>query len=269
MRFLVVTLAFALSLANAASVGNGQIYIINTSDDNKSELSIKGKKLPWIKHPNHSAKKFVIIPAKYTQKDDIIITNGSEKIILKLENQPYKKEQLTVAKNKVNPPKNVLERIKREKQEAEKIYATYTPGLFISKPFVSPLNSKITSSYGSARMYNGTLKSFHGGTDFRAAVGVKITASNDGIVRIAKDRYYAGGSVVIDHGSGIYTQYYHLSKILVKNGDKVKQGDLIALSGASGRVSGPHLHFGVCVNSLQVDPMQFIAHFNKQIFGGK
>ncbi|HEF3953264.1 TPA: M23 family metallopeptidase, partial [Campylobacter jejuni] len=100
------------------------------------------------------------------------------------------------------------------------------------------------------------------GTDFRAATGTPIYAANSGIVKIAKDRYFAGNSVVIDHGFGIYSQYYHLSKIDVKVGQKIKKGELIGLSGASGRVSGPHLHFGILAGGKQVDPLDFVSKFN-------
>lgn len=269
MKFLACVSLFVLVIAQAASIGNGQIYILNLPEEKAKNLSQDGKKLRWIDNPNQKGYKFAIISAKYAQKNKITIQNGDEKIVLDIAKQPYKKEQISVAKSKVNPPKSVLERIRRESDEADKVYATLSPEFFITKPFSVPLKSKITSPYGGIRTFNGTLKRFHDGTDFRAAVGVKIPASNDGIVRIAKDRYYAGGSVVIDHGSGIYTQYYHLSKILVKNGDKVKRGEIVGLSGASGRVSGPHLHFGIFANGMQVDPMQFISHFNQKIFNSK
>lgn len=116
-------------------------------------------------------------------------------------------------------------------------------------------------------MFNNTLKSYHSGTDFRAAIGTPIKAINDGIVKISKDRFYAGGSVVIDHGAGIYSQYYHLSKMNVKVGDIVKKGDIVGLSGDTGRVSGPHLHFGIMVNNNQVNPLNFIETINYALFG--
>ena len=147
--------------------------------------------------------------------------------------------------------------------DLSKIYATATPNLKFDSKFIPPMSSVITSPFGSARVFNGTLKSYHSGTDFRAATGSVVIASNDGIVVIAKDRYYAGGSVIIDHGEGIYTQYYHLSAIKVKVGQSVKKGEIIGLSGASGRVSGPHLHFGVIVHGVQVNPLNFIKKINE------
>lgn len=264
LRFITL---FALFLSFVNAIGNGQVFVISVPSDEALSLSANDKKIQWIDHPSKKNYKFAIISAKYAQKGTIKIKNGEKITELKIEQMPYKKEQISVDKSKVNPPKTVLARIKKERDEANKIYSTFTPELFINSPFEVPMSSKITSPYGGARMFNGTLKSFHGGTDFRAATGTAIKASNDGIVRIAKDRYYAGGSVVINHGSGIYTQYYHMSKISVKVGQKVKKGELLGLSGATGRVSGPHLHFGVFVGGAQVDPMQFISHFNKNIFG--
>lgn len=174
----------------------------------------------------------------------------------------YEKEILQVAQSKVTPPKEVLKRIQSELAEARAVYATYTNEALFRGKFILPLNSVITSRFGTARVFNGTLMSYHSGTDFRAAVGTVVVAANDGIVRLAKDRYYAGGSIIIDHGYKIFTQYYHLSELKVKVGQRVKKGDVIALSGDTGRVTGAHLHFGVIAGGTQVDPLDFIEKFN-------
>lgn len=174
----------------------------------------------------------------------------------------YEKEILQVAQSKVTPPKEVLKRIQSELAEARTVYATYTNEALFRGKFILPLNSVITSRFGTARVFNGTLMSYHSGTDFRAAVGTAVVAANDGIVRLAKDRYYAGGSIIIDHGYKIFTQYYHLSELKVKVGQRVKKGDVIALSGDTGRVTGAHLHFGVIAGGTQVDPLDFIEKFN-------
>jgi len=128
-----------------------------------------------------------------------------------------------------------------------------------------PMNSKITSEFGNARVFNGSLKSYHSGTDFRAKVGTPIKSVNDGKVVLVKDRFYSGGSVIVDHGEGVYTCYYHMSKFDVKKGDMVKKGQQLGLSGVSGRVTGPHLHFSARVSGVQVDPLQFINLVNKEL----
>ena len=166
--------------------------------------------------------------------------------------------------NSLNSSNNLANslQIEKERKEAIEIYKTFSPNLLVNSEFISPMSSFITSEYGNARVFNGSIKSYHSGVDYRAAIGQKVVSANDGIVRIAKDRYYAGNSVVIDHGGGIYTQYYHLDRIDVKVGQKVTKGEKIGLSGASGRVSGPHLHFGIIVRNTQVDPLIFIEKFN-------
>lgn len=210
--------------------------------------------------------KFAIVAASYHKKGSVLLENefngDIQRINFNIVQGDYKKEKIQVQSSKVTPPKEVLKRIEDERREASKIYATSSNGLKFSSKFELPMSSVITSPFGTARVFNDLVKSYHGGTDFRAAVGKSVAASNDGVIVIAKDRYYAGGSVVIDHGEGIYTQYYHLSKIGVKVGQGVKKGDEIGLSGASGRVSGPHLHFGVIVGGVQVNPLNFIEKIN-------
>jgi len=108
-------------------------------------------------------------------------------------------------------------------------------------------------------LFNGQHESYHRGTDFRARAGTPVYASNFGIVRLAKNLFYSGNIVIMDHGKGIFTNYAHLSKIQVVAGQQVTRGDQIGLSGATGRVSGPHLHWGVKINAAYVDPLQFLA----------
>ena len=92
--------------------------------------------------------------------------------------------------------------------------------------------------------------------------GTKIRAVNDGVVVAASKRYYSGNAVIIDHGEGIYSSYSHLSKIDVKKGQKIKQGEELGLSGATGRVTGPHLHFSIIIDSKKIDPLDFIDKIN-------
>ncbi len=215
-------------------------------------------------YPYTTIHHLAIFPIDYhTTKGSRTIFIDGKPILLHIVPKHYPKEKIRVAKSKVHPPKSTLKRIQAEYQEARKIYATTTPKSYITKPFILPLNSKITSSYGNARVFNGVLKSFHSGTDFKAKVGTPVKAINDGKVVLAKQRYYAGGSIIIDHGKGVYSCYYHLSKFLVKKGDRVKRGQIIAKSGQSGRVSGPHLHLTIKIKGISVDPIQFIQSFNK------
>ena len=256
--FLTVVLIFWLF---ANEIVNGDIEIYTTS--NPQNLIVNGETRRWLYVRNNESVKFAIVVAGYYDRKSIELKNGNEINIYYVVLGNYKKEKITVDSKKVKPPKNILKRINEEREEANKIYSTTTPNLQFWQKFLLPLNSTITSQFGTARILNEIVKSYHSGTDFRASIGTPILASNTGTVVIAKDRYYAGGSVVIDHGEGIYTQYYHLSKIDVKVGQIVQRGEYFGLSGASGRVNGPHLHFGVIVNGKQVNPLTFIEKINE------
>jgi len=164
-----------------------------------------------------------------------------------------------VAPKHVKPSSQNLQRIKNEKKEIRRIYAGSSNTRLWYGSFKKPLDSDITSAFGTQRLFNGQLKSYHRGTDLRAKAGTPVYASNFGIVRLAKNLFYSGNIVIVDHGKGIFTNYAHLSKIQVVAGQQVAQGDQIGLSGASGRVSGPHLHWGVKINGAYVNPLQFLA----------
>lgn len=181
-----------------------------------------------------------------------------EAIVLTIVEGDYPTETLSVNPAKVTPPPEALDQISAEKEEASLLYATFTPVRYWNKPFILPIESNITSAYGSARTYNGTLKSYHGGTDFRALTPLPVRASNNGIVVLVKERYYSGGTVIIDHGEGLYSCYFHLSRFDVHTGDYVTQGQTIALTGDTGRITGPHLHFGIMLHGIQTDPLDLL-----------
>ncbi|RDU73774.1 M23 family peptidase [Helicobacter aurati] len=242
-------------------VENGKTAIVTTTNKNPQPLKIGKKTLQWIKHPKDSTKYIAIIPIHYYEKEGSFTLNNGQ--TLKIQRGNYRQERITITdSSKVAPNQSAKERIQRELAEANIIYKTYTTTRYWNTPFIYPMQSKITSPFGSARVFNNEVKSYHGGTDFRAKQGTPIQASNDGIVVIAKERFLAGKSVVISHGEGIFSQYYHCSEIKVKVGQQVKKGQVIALSGNTGRVSAPHLHFGFIINGIQIDPLHFIDTIN-------
>lgn len=241
-------------------VENGKTIILSTTIRNPKPIVIDKKTYSWIPHPSNLERKIVILAIPYYSKPSVVVLENGERV--EVVQGSYKKESIQVSPSKAKPnPKN-QERIKKEREEANAIYNNYSQKRLWDSTFMLPMQSKITSSYGNARVFNGEIKSYHSGTDFRAAIGTEIFASNRGKVVIAKDRFLAGGSVVLDHGEGVFSMYYHCSVIKVKVGEIVEKGDLIAFSGATGRVSGPHLHFGILVRGVQVDPLDFIAQVN-------
>lgn len=122
-----------------------------------------------------------------------------------------------------------------------------------------PLDSQVVSLFGRRSFVNGKEKSPHGGIDLRGADGTPVPAAADGTVALVIDAYFSGNTVLIDHGQGLITRYLHLSQALVKTGQKVKKGQVIGKVGSTGRVTGPHLDFGVKLAGARVDPQDWVA----------
>ena len=124
--------------------------------------------------------------------------------------------------------------------------------------FQRPRPSRITSVFGTGREFNGVVQSRHLGLDFDGSVGSTIRAANSGVVTLVGNYYYSGNLVVINHGAGLATAYLHMSKVLVNPGDTVSRGQLIGLVGATGRVTGPHLHWIAKYGAVSVNPMSLL-----------
>jgi murein DD-endopeptidase MepM/ murein hydrolase activator NlpD len=170
----------------------------------------------------------------------------------------YKTDELKVDSSRVNPNKKNIERAQKEARKIKRIYAKGSLDRLWQSDFQLPMSSEITSPFGNKRVFNGQLKSFHNGIDFRARTPSPVFAANSGIVKLAENLFYSGNAIVIDHGTGIFTIYAHLSRIDVTSGQHIKKGQPLGLTGATGRVSGPHLHWGVKVNGIAVNPIQLI-----------
>jgi len=171
----------------------------------------------------------------------------------------YKTSRLTVPQKYVTPDPETLKRIEAEKEIKNAAFAHFIPSPDWAGNFVAPVPMEVSENYGTSRTFNGKLASVHRGTDFRAPLGTPVHASNAGEVVLARELYYEGNCIVIDHGLGFMTMYMHLSQFDVKEGDKVEKGRTIALSGGTGRVTGPHLHMSVRWNGEYLDAMKLLA----------
>jgi len=170
----------------------------------------------------------------------------------------YRTSTLTVAPQFVAPGPEELKRIKSESELKAKVFAASAPEPLWSGDFRAPVTAPPTDSFGTRRMFNGTLASVHKGMDFRAPMGTPVRASNSGVVVLAAPLYYEGNCVVIDHGLGLFTISMHLSRIDVHEGQRVSLGERIGLSGATGRVTGPHLHWAVRWQDAYLDPAKLL-----------
>jgi murein DD-endopeptidase MepM/ murein hydrolase activator NlpD len=177
----------------------------------------------------------------------------------------YRTSALTVAPNFVQPPEKELPRIKVEVELKEKVFATSAPEPLWSGNFRAPVIAPPTDSFGTRRTLNGKLASIHKGMDFRAPVGTVVRAGNSGVIVLARPLYYEGNCVVIDHGLGLFTISMHLSRIDVQEGQHVTLGQRVGLSGATGRVTGPHLHWAVRWQNAYLDPAKLLKLDLKQV----
>lgn len=170
----------------------------------------------------------------------------------------YPERQLKVAGKYVKPPKSVKARMAEDRAAFAAAFSQEFRAPLFQKNFAWPRQDRITAPYGDRRSFNGKLQSQHFGVDIDGDTGTPIHAANDGVVVMTRDNYSAGNTVILHHGGGLYTSYFHLSKILVKKGAKVQQGQKLGLVGKTGRVTGPHLHWGVKVDNLWVDGLTLL-----------
>jgi len=173
---------------------------------------------------------------------------------VEVEARSFPREELKVAPKYVSPPPEVEERLARERVKLDAIYRARRENASAAVAFQRPVPGERTSVFGMRRFYNGEPRSPHPGVDLRAASGTPVHAAGDGVVVLAEDLYYSGNTVILDHGGGLFTIYAHLSEVRVHEGQSTRAGALLGLSGATGRVTGPHLHWGAKIGDVPFDP---------------
>ena len=176
---------------------------------------------------------------------------------LRVRSKQFRTRTLTVAPEYVDPPADVVDRILREAAQLNGLYQTATPRGW-SRPFALPLTTQPSANFGSRSVFNGESRSPHAGIDFSSPSGTAVTAPAAGTVVLAGDLYFTGNTVVLDHGAGLYSIFAHFSAMTVAPGDVVDQGARIGRVGATGRVTGPHLHWSVRLNGTRVDPLSLM-----------
>jgi hypothetical protein len=199
-----------------------------------------------------------VAPGTYPLTIDATLKDGTHHTLhqdVGVEEAPYEKVPLSVPDKFVEPNAAALRKIAADKIVKDKAFANSALKPQWTSNFLPPLHlAPESDSFGNQRIFNGKLASVHRGLDYRAKPRTPVAAINSGRVVLARPLYYEGGCVVIDHGLGLMSIYMHLSKIEVAVGRKVRKGQIIALSGATGRATGPHLHLGVRWQGSYLDP---------------
>lgn len=168
----------------------------------------------------------------------------------------FRKEHLSLPKRMVHPPKTVLARIRAERKAVRKSLARRSKATWMSS-FCPPMSSTISSTFGKRRFMNGIPKGRHWGVDLRGRIGWPVKACQSAQVAFVQDLYFSGLTVILDHGEGLFSLYFHLSKARVKAGTFIERGAVIGEVGASGRVTGAHLHWEMRLDKLRLDPFSF------------
>lgn len=179
---------------------------------------------------------------------------------LTVRRREFPQTRLQVAPAMTNPPAELLETIRRESALVAEILGRVSPEWLAEGAFQSPLpDFKPFPNFGQQRIYNKAVASVHSGVDIAAPRGTKAAAPNSGRIVLANKLYYSGWTVIIDHGRGVFTYCCHFDKLLVKRGDLVKKGQILAEVGSTGRSTGPHLHWSARILSARVDPFSLAA----------
>ena len=178
--------------------------------------------------------------------------------VVQIHAKAFRVRRLRVADTFVNPPADAVAQINNDNKMISAAYALVTPQRW-SGAFVLPVDGTPTSNFGTRSYYNGVRRSPHAGVDFTSEPGTPIRASNHGSVALAASLYFTGNTVIIDHGARLFSVFAHLSALHVKASDVVTPDTIVGLVGATGRVTGPHLHWSVRLNGARVDPLSLIA----------
>lgn len=171
-----------------------------------------------------------------------------------VEKAAFKSQSLSLPDKQVDLDPETLRRVETEQQAMLAAMQPVTPQVWAGE-FVVPTDGTVQHTFGRRRVINGQPRNPHTGEDISAPQGAPVTAINHGTVRLVADQFFSGKSVVIDHGSGLYSMYFHLSKIAVRVDDRVEKSQVIGAVGATGRASGPHLHWGVRLNGARINPL--------------
>ncbi len=269
MLLLISGYSLANDLPQTANVPGGVVILDTPKDYNKAPMAFYQHHRVLMIKQNDKWRAMVGIPLDAKpgpHKLTIIADNQADFIHFDIINKDYPAQYITL-KNKrmVNPNPDDLARIKQERIPITKALDTWTETLIINTDFIPPVQGQLSSRFGLKRFFNNQAKNPHSGLDIAAPTGTDIVAPGPATVINTGNYYYNGNSVFLDHGQGLITGYFHMSDIAVKDGQTVKQGDLLGSVGETGRVTGPHLHWNVYLNSYKVDPTLFIAPYMKQL----
>ncbi|MBV9182545.1 MAG: M23 family metallopeptidase [Acidobacteria bacterium] len=201
------------------------------------------------------------VPGAYPLKINELLRDGTSRELswpIGIGRAFFPKITVKVARQYTEPSPEQLRQINLDKDLKQRIFASENPERRWDGPFLAPVSAAISDVFGTARIFNGAVQSRHLGLDYAVSSGTAVDSVNAGLVILARPLYFEGNCVVIDHGQGLLSLYLHLSEFKVKEGEQVRKGQLIGLSGGTGRASGPHLHLAIRWRGVYLNPQTLL-----------
>lgn len=251
----------ALALAPAAARPGDAVLVSVTGADEPPRGTLAGRPLAFWR-TGHGWRALAALPietAPGALSAHVEAGGAALEAELRVVEPGFAAHTLSLPARFVEPPPEVTQRTEADRLAFARAFARpFSPPLF-SGAFAMPRAAATSGRYGDQRVLNGKVESVHYGLDVRGPRGAKVAASNDGTVALVRDAYMSGKTVVLWHGAGIFTVYFHLDRIDVRDGQRVRRGQRIGRLGSTGRSTGPHLHWGAKVDGLYVDPESLLA----------
>ena len=270
LLLLLLTLALALPVQAEGFISRllhrpvpGGIAVVDLGPAASApRASYQGKPLLVIREDGQRWIAIVGLPLSTKPGSQQIQVNGSQPLRFQVASKHYVEQRITVKNPQhVTPNAENLARIERELAEQTRAYRQFSPRQPSNLLFDKPVNGPLSSPFGLRRFFNGEERNPHSGLDFAANRGTPIKAPAAGTVILTGDYFFNGKTVFVDHGQGLISMFCHLSEIGVKVGDELPRGGVLGKVGATGRATGPHLHWNVSLNDARVDPAIFIGAF--------
>jgi murein DD-endopeptidase MepM/ murein hydrolase activator NlpD len=259
LSFVALLALGATALATEQSLRPGGIAVIEIGSTEASapQVSMDGKPLLVMQR----GEKWVAVAGipLDTEPGEMLISINGEEAVINVAEHAYREQRITVEnKSFVDQDKEQLDRIWSERKIIDAVLSSFTESPVGGLSLAAPVPGTQSASFGYRRFFNDQPRSPHKGMDISAGNGEPIAASRSGVIAATGNYFFNGNTVLIDHGQGFVTLYCHMSKISIEEGQQVETGDVIGAVGSTGRVTGPHLHFGTYLNGTAVDPAIFL-----------
>ncbi|MEW6645853.1 MAG: peptidoglycan DD-metalloendopeptidase family protein [Pseudomonadota bacterium] len=252
----------AFALPQSAAVPGGIAIVALGEHNNAPQVYYLGKRVMVLQDGGHwQAVVGIPLSARPGRHTLRVQPQGAKdrSVTFTVSAKRYEEQHLKVPPRMVNPSPEDQRRIARDLQLGAEAYRTFQPANAVTTRFILPVEGRYSSPFGLRRFFNGEARNPHSGIDLAAPTGTPIRAPAAGRVIATGDLYYNGNTVYLDHGQGLITMYCHMDNIAVQTGDLVEAGQPLGTVGATGRVTGPHLHWSVSLNDARVDPLLFLA----------